>query len=81
VKLDRAGSVRSRDHLAFSMGPRLCAGAALARAEIQEVVAALLEWFPDLHRDEGHPESEQRYSGFALRSWSPAYARFTPVGP
>ncbi|MDX6344847.1 MAG: hypothetical protein QOH87_4985 [Trebonia sp.] len=81
VKLDREGPARPRDHLAFSIGPRLCAGAALARAEIQEVVAAVLEWFPDLHEDESRGPAHERYSGFALRSWSPAYARFTPVEP
>ncbi|MCW2497219.1 cytochrome P450 [Jatrophihabitans sp.] len=78
VKLDRSGPTRPRDHLAFSMGPRLCAGAALARAEIDETVAAVLDWFPDLKRDPAH-DADERYLGFALRSWSPAYATFTPV--
>ena len=77
VKLDRAGPVRSRDHLAFSVGPRLCAGAALARAELQETVTAVLDWFPDLRLDERTEQAGERYSGFALRSYAPVHATFS----
>ncbi|HVW42152.1 MAG TPA: cytochrome P450 [Amycolatopsis sp.] len=77
VNLDREGPLRPRDHLAFSFGPRTCAGAALARAEIQEAVAAMLRWFPDLALDESADRPE--YSGFALRSYAPVSAVFAPV--
>ena len=44
-----------REHLAFSIGPRTCAGAALARAEVQESVAKALERLPNLRLD---PDAE-----------------------
>ena len=67
-----------RDHLAFSVGPRTCAGAALARAEVQEAVAKSLEWLPNLRLD---PDAEPpRFKGFTLRSFRPLHARFdTPA--
>lgn len=81
VKLDRTGPLRPRDHLAFSFGPRTCAGAALARAEIQEAVSSMLRWFPDLRLDDSATASDDDYRGFALRSYAPVAARFTPVAP
>jgi cytochrome P450 len=79
VDLDREGPLRPRDHLAFSFGPRTCAGAALARAEIQEAVAAMLRWFPDLTMDESPDLPPTTYQGFALRSYTPVRATFSPV--
>jgi len=63
---------RPGDHLAFSIGPRTCAGNALARAEIQESVAIMLERFPTLRLD---PDAEPpRLHGFLLRSYRPLHA-------
>ena len=63
-----------RDHLTFSMGPRSCAGAALARGEIQETVAKVLERLPNLRLD---PDAEPpRFEGFTLRSYRPLHALF-----
>ena len=42
-------------HLAFAHGPHFCIGAALARAETQAAVRALLEQLPGLRRDPGRP--------------------------
>jgi cytochrome P450 len=65
-----------RDHLAFSFGPRTCAGQALARAEIEETMAMTLERLPDLRLD---PDAEPpRLRGFLLRSYRPLHALFTP---
>jgi len=65
---------RWREHLAFSVGPRTCAGAALARAEVQESVAKLLERYPKLWLD---PDAEPpQLRGFLLRSYRPLHARF-----
>ena len=65
-----------RDHLAFGFGPRSCAGAALARGELQETVAKVLERMPNLRLD---PEAEPpRFEGFLLRSYRPLHALFDP---
>jgi cytochrome P450 len=65
---------RWREHLAFSVGPRTCAGASLARAEIQESVAMLLERFPTLTLDPDADPPQLR--GFLLRSYRPLHAVF-----
>jgi cytochrome P450 len=69
-----------REHLTFSVGPHTCAGAALARAEVQEVVAKCLERLPNLRLD---PEAEQpRFRGFLHRTYHPLHALFdAPSGP
>jgi cytochrome P450 len=65
-----------RDHLAFSFGPRTCAGQALARAEIEETMAMTLDRLPNLRLD---PDAEPpRLRGFLLRSYRPLHALFTP---
>jgi cytochrome P450 len=65
---------RWREHLAFSVGPRTCAGASLARAEIQESVGRLLSRFPKLWLD---ADAElPALHGFLLRSYRPLHARF-----
>jgi cytochrome P450 len=71
VDLGREGF---RDHLAFSLGPRTCAGAALARAEIQESVAKVLERLLNLRLDVDAEPPQLR--GFALRSFQPLHALF-----
>jgi cytochrome P450 len=66
-----------RDHLTFSFGPRTCAGAALARAEVQEVVAAALTRMPNLRLD---PDAEPpRFRYFLMRSYRPLHALFDPA--
>ncbi len=73
IDIDRDGA---RGHLAFSIGPRTCAGAALARGEVQESVARLLDRLPNLRLD---PDAESpRLSGFLLRSYRPLHAVFDP---
>jgi len=75
VKMDRASP---RDHLAFHSGPRTCIGAALARAELQEAVRAVLDRLPDLRPD---PSAEPpTFKGFLMRSYRPLHALFTPAG-
>lgn len=65
-----------REHLAFSVGPRTCAGAALARAEMEESVSKLLERLPNLRLD---PDAEApTLRGFLLRSYRPLHALFDP---
>jgi cytochrome P450 len=66
-----------RDHFAFHYGPRMCVGAALARAEIQEVVRGVLERLPDLRLDPDAPEPPL-FKGFLMRSYRPLHAVFTP---
>lgn len=63
---------RPADHLGFSVGPRTCAGNALARAEIQESISVLLSRFATLELD---PDAEPpRLRGFLLRSYRPLHA-------
>ena len=70
---------RPGDHLGFSLGPRTCAGHALARAEIQESVATLLERFDTLTLD---PDAEQPHlHGFLLRSYRPLHVLCTAAAP
>lgn len=67
-----------RDHLGFHFGIRMCVGAALARAEILEVVNLVLERLPDMQPD---PAAEQpRMRGWLFRSFRPLNVTFTP-GP
>lgn len=65
-----------RDHLAFSFGPRTCVGAALARSELQEIVATLIQRTPDIRlRPHAEPPS---FNGFLQRSFRPLHVEFTP---
>jgi len=65
-----------RDHLSFSFGPQSCGGAALARAEIQEAVARVLERLPNMRLDaQAEPPA---YTGFLLRSFRPLHVLFDP---
>lgn len=55
------------DHLAFGRGVHYCTGAALARVELQEAIAALVRRFPALRL--GVPEDRIRWGSVAL--WAP----------
>jgi cytochrome P450 len=74
VRLDRPAP---RDHLAFHGGPRTCVGAALARVELQESIAAFLRRFPDARLDAD--AEAPTFQGFLMRSYRPLHARFTPA--
>lgn len=65
---------RPRDHLAFNTGPRICVGAALARAEMRIGLRALLDRLPNLRLD---PTAEQpQFKGFFTRAWQPLHVLF-----
>jgi cytochrome P450 len=51
-------------HLAFGTGPHVCIGAPLARVELQEALAGLLERFPALALAVPESELEWRPAGF-----------------
>jgi cytochrome P450 len=70
--------LRGRTHLTFSHGPRSCVGAAFARAEVQEVVRAVLRRMPDVELDPNGAPAE--YTGMVLRAHRPLATLFTP-GP
>ena len=72
IDLERKGP---RDQLAFYFGPRHCAGAPLARIELQEIVAAALQRLPDLRLDSG--AEPPKYRGYQLRGYRPLHALFT----
>jgi cytochrome P450 len=65
-----------RDHLAFGIGPRLCIGANLARAEAAEAVRLVLKLLPDLEWDTGGAESA-KLEGHMPRSFRPLLARWS----
>jgi cytochrome P450 len=73
VDLEREGS---RDHLAFSVGPRTCSGAALARAEIQEATSTMLARLSNIRLDPAAPEPTLH--GFLFRSYQPLHILFDP---
>lgn len=63
-----------RDHLAFSVGPRTCSGAALARAELQEAVSGLVTRLTDIRVDAS--AEEPKLQGFLFRSYQPLHILF-----
>ncbi|HYO42084.1 MAG TPA: cytochrome P450 [Candidatus Limnocylindrales bacterium] len=67
------GRPRLASHLAFSVGPRHCAGAHLARLEATEAIVALFAAFPDLDRDPEAPPPG--FLGFVSRAWRPLHLR------
>jgi cytochrome P450 len=71
VRLDRPNP---RDHYAFNIGARLCAGAALARVEIQEGVQAAIRAFPNLRHDSA--KDPVGYLGLNLRTHEPIHVRY-----
>ena len=66
-----------RDHLSFYAGPRSCTGQALARAELEEVTAMVLEQLPDLRLDPDAPPPE--YRELLMRRWAPLHVCFAPI--
>jgi cytochrome P450 len=66
-------------HLAFSVGPRHCAGSHLARMEASEAIRGLFRAFPDLDAAPGQPET--RPIGFVSRAWRPISLVHQPVDP
>ena len=71
--------VNPRDHLAFGIGPRMCVGANLARAEAVEVVHQILNRFPGLRWDDENPVPS-RMIGHMPRSYRPLVARWDTSG-
>ncbi len=65
------------DHLAFNVGPRFCAGAPLARAEIYEALDALLERLTDLRLDSAAEPPQP--IGFLQRGYRPLHVLFAPT--
>ena len=64
----------SRSHAAFSIGPHICIGQHLARAEMIYALNALLDRLPKLRLDPDYPEP--RVSGFMLRGPEKIHVRF-----
>jgi cytochrome P450 len=64
-------------HLAFSVGPRHCAGSHLARLEASEAIRGLFRAFPDLDRAPDQPET--RPLGFVSRAWRPIVLEHRPL--
>lgn len=67
---------KPRDHLAFNVGPRACAGMALARAEMRVGLEALLDRLPALRLDPAEPPPH--FLGLFTRSFRPLHVLFTP---
>jgi cytochrome P450 len=65
-----------RDHLTFSIGPRICVGAGFARNELNEVMSQMLRRIPDFRLDGTKPAP--RLEGLTLRSYRPVHIVFTP---
>ena len=57
------------DHLTFGRGMRSCVGAPLARAEMREIITALLDRLPNLRLDPSQPKPE--LAGYLFRTHSP----------
>lgn len=71
VDLDRKPPT---DHVAFNVGPRICAGMHLARLEMRECLKALIGRFPNLRLD---PSKEApRFRNFSHRSFGPLHVVF-----
>lgn len=65
---------RPRDHLAFNIGPRICVGAGLARAEMRIGLASLIERLPGLRLD---PAAQPpAFTGFFTRAYRPLHVLF-----
>ena len=66
-----------RAHLAFNMGPRICIGAPLARAELREIVNAFLDRLPDVRLDPAAPQPS--FANIYTRSFRPLHVTFNPT--
>ena len=64
----------ARGHAAFGLGPHICIGQHLARAEMTQALNTLLDRFPRLRLDPDHPAPE--VSGFHLRGPDQLHVRF-----
>ncbi len=64
-------------HMTFHFGPRACVGASLARANIQEALAAVLSRCAGLRLDPQGKKPE--FLGFGVRCWRPLPVLFTPA--
>jgi cytochrome P450 len=63
-----------RDHFSFFIGPRTCPGQGLARVELEEAAAVVLDRLHDLRLD---PDAEPpRLTGLMTRRWEPLHALF-----
>lgn len=67
-----------RDHVAFGFGPRSCAGHAVGRAELQEVVAAFVSRLPNLRLDPAHGRPRRGGAG-PRRPWEELHVLFDPA--
>jgi cytochrome P450 len=66
-----------KGHLAFNVGPRVCVGAALARAEMTESINELLDRLPNLRLD---PDAQPpRFRFHYIRSFRPLHVLFNPA--
>ena len=63
-----------RAHLAFNMGPRMCIGAALARAELREAINALIDRLPNIRLSESNPKPN--FAHLYIRSYRPLHVKF-----
>jgi cytochrome P450 len=70
-RLDREAP---RDHMSFAAGPRVCAGSALARAELLDLVNIAIERLPGLRLNPELPAPA--YRGFGRRAYAPLHVLF-----
>jgi cytochrome P450 len=66
-----------RQQLAFARGPHFCLGMDLARLEARTAIEGLLDRFPGLHLDPGHPPT---VSGLVFRKPDSVHVRWSEPG-
>jgi cytochrome P450 len=76
----RMSRPNEREHLAFGLGPRMCIGANLARAETAEVVQQVLTLLPGLRWGERAGAEPARICGHMPRSYRPIHAQWDVRG-
>lgn len=62
------------DHLAFNKGPRSCLGMGLARAEMRDAIACVLDNLPAVRLDKD--AEPPVFKGLFMRSWRPLLVTF-----